>query len=187
MILSDKEIAELCQGDRPMIENYNPELIRKNPHTQESIFSHGQSSYSYDIVSSGLIRFLDPEAELADPKNPDFWLEPMECHGPIAIEPRSCFLSSSRDYFRMPDDVTGMVLTKSSYARAFNYCLTTVLQAGWEGHITLEFENKLPIPSVFYPGEGCAQIVFFRGNPCSEPYSPLRKYFGQQGVTTGRV
>jgi dCTP deaminase len=35
----------------------------------------------------------------------------------------------------------------------------------------LEFANLSPLPVKMYVGEGCCQILFYRGNPCQTSYA----------------
>jgi dCTP deaminase len=43
-------------------------------------------------------------------------------------------------------------------------------EAGWRGHLTLEFSNASDADVRVYAGEGIVQAVFFRGEPCSTSY-----------------
>lgn len=55
--------------------------------------------------------------------------------------------------------------------------------------LTLEFANSSPCPVKFYANEGCAQVLFFRGeHPCEVSYVDRGgKYQGQVGVVTPRL
>jgi deoxycytidine triphosphate deaminase len=62
--------------------------------------------------------------------------------------------------------------------------LATPLEAGWHGHITLEFSNTTPRPIKMYAREGCVQVLFIRGAPCMVNYATRGgKYQGQTGIT----
>jgi dCTP deaminase len=89
----------------------------------------------------------------------------------------------------MPRNVTGLVLCKSTYIRAGVLIPTTVLEAGWEGTITLEIGNMTPLPAKVYANEGIAQVLFFEGDElCDVSYADRKgKYQNQQGIVLPRV
>ncbi len=66
---------------------------------------------------------------------------------------------------------------------------TTVLEAGWEGIITLEISNVTPLPAKVYANEGIAQVLFFEGDePCDISYGDRKgKYQHQKGVVLPRI
>lgn len=67
----------------------------------------------------------------------------------VLLTPGDIFLGASREYFRMPKNVCGQVYTKSSLGRVFiNHMMAGVIDAGFEGTITLELRN-----------EGCHNVV----------------------------
>ena len=43
---------------------------------------------------------------------------------------------------------------------------TTPAEAGWEGHLTLEFSNSSGADCRIYANEGICQLLFFEGDPC---------------------
>lgn len=186
-ILSDKEIRALCEDkDRPMISPYNPELIRKVE--DRKIISSGTSSYGYDITSNNQFKLIDPRCGLTiDPKSADERVFTEQRTDRLLVPPGSFFLAHTKEYFRMPKDVTALVFNKSTYARVGMMCFPTVIEAGWEGEIVLEYANLTALPSYFYANEGCAQLIFIRGNPCKTPYDQTRKYQGQRGITLARM
>ena len=73
---------------------------------------------------------------------------------------------------------------KSSYARLGICVQNTVLEAGWEGIITLEISNHGPGMVRLLPGFGIAQVLFFKSNGCDVPYNG--KYQGDMSVATSR-
>jgi dCTP deaminase len=93
------------------------------------------------------------------------------------------------EMIRMPRLVTGIVLCKSTYIRAGVLIPTTVLEAGWEGTITLEIGNMTPLPAKIYANEGIAQVLFFEGDEaCDVSYADRKgKYQNQSGVVLPRI
>jgi dCTP deaminase len=89
----------------------------------------------------------------------------------------------------LPQDITALVLNKSTLARSGILVHTTVLEAGWSGTITLEITNLNHVPAVLHPSEGIAQVLFFRGTAPPEADYAARGglYQGQQGIMPPKV
>lgn len=71
-------------------------------------------------------------------------------------------LAATLEFIKMPADMSGMILTKSSWARTF----ITIETAPWvhpnfRGCLTLEIANVSETPITLYPGLRIAQMVFF--------------------------
>ena len=64
------------------------------------------------------------------------------------------------------------------------------VDAGWDGHLTLELSNVANLPIALYPGMKIGQISFLRMTTAAEhPYGSRRtgsKYQGQRGPTPSR-
>jgi dCTP deaminase len=106
----------------------------------------------------------------------------------ILIPPNSYVLGRSIEYFRMPDDVLGLVLGKSTYARSGIIVNVTPLEPGWEGHVTIEVGNGTSLPAKVYAEEGIAQVVFLHGDPPEVSYAEKKgKYQHQKGITLPRL
>ena len=71
-------------------------------------------------------------------------------------------LASAIEEFTMPDDLTGIVHDKSTWARKGLSVFNTVIEPGWNGFLTLELvyhgEDELIIPA----GAGIAQVIFHK-------------------------
>jgi dCTP deaminase len=188
-ILADWEIAELCVGkERPMISDFRNEQVRRND-LSEKIISFGLSSFGYDLrIAPEFKIFTNVSSGIIDPKNfdpssfVDVWGS--EC----VIPPNSFALARSKENIIVPNDITGVVLGKSTYARCGVVCICTPLEAGWEGTVTLEFSNTTPLPVKLYANEGACQVLWFRGKaPCVSYADRNGKYQGQQGITLPRM
>ncbi len=154
------------------------------------VISFGLSSYGYDIrVADTFKIFTNVNSTVVDPKNfdPNAYVDFKG--GVCVIPPNSFVLAHSVETMRMPRDVTGVVLCKSTYIRAGVLIPTTVLEAGWEGIITLEISNVTPLPARVYANEGIAQILFFEGDEaCDVSYADRSgKYQNQRGVVLPRI
>lgn len=178
---------------KPMIYPFTDKQVKVNiaeDGTEEKIISYGCSSYGYDITLAPEFKiFTNINNTVVDPKN----FDPksfVDVKGDMCVIPPNSFvLGRSNEYFNMPNVVTGIVLGKSTYARVGISCLATPLECGWAGNITLEFANTTPLPALLYANEGCAQVIFLRGDTAPNVTYADRggKYQGQQGITLPKV
>ena len=105
----------------------------------------------------------------------------------ILIPPNSFALAARLEYFKMPRNVTGLVTAKSTYARCGLGVPPTVLEAGWEGVLVLEFSNHTSNSIRLYANSGAAQILFFQGDQPEVSYADRDgKYQGQTGITLAK-
>lgn len=56
----------------------------------------------------------------------------------VVVIPGLTSLASTREYFKMPNNVIGVVHDKSTWARRGLFVQNTVIEPGWEGYLTLE-------------------------------------------------
>jgi dCTP deaminase len=180
---ADNWIKKMAQ-EYGMIEPFVADQVR------QGVISYGVSSYGYDIrVSNQFKIFTNVHSSIVDPKNFDPQAY-VDFEGEVCVIPPNSFvLAHSVEMIRMPRNVTGVVLCKSTYIRAGVLIPTTVLEAGWEGIITLEISNVTPLPAKIYANEGIAQVLFFEGDePCDVSYGDRKgKYQHQKGVVLPRV
>ena len=182
-VLSDKWIKEMVRTNN-MISPFENKQVRGNK------ISYGLSSFGYDArVSNEFKIFTNVNSEIVDPKN--FKLNNFiskkgdEC----IIPPNSFVLSSTVEYFRIPNDVMVICLGKSTYARCGIIVNVTPLEPSWEGNVTLEFSNTTPLPAKIYANEGAALFIFLKGNEKPDiTYADRNgKYMKQSGVTLPKV
>lgn len=186
MIKPDIWIEQLAIS-HGMIEPFTPQQVKELGGVR--VISYGLSSYGYDVrIADEFKIFTNVNSVVVDPKN--FNADSMvDFTGEVCtIPPNSFALARSVEYIRMPRNVTGLVLGKSTYARVGIVANFTPLEAGWEGYITIEISNTTPLPARIYANEGFAQILFFESEPCRVSYADRKgKYQGQVGITTARV
>lgn len=76
---------------------------------------------------------------------------------------RRFVLSHALDPFDMPDFLMGRVLNKSSWARqGLDASMTTNIEPGWRGYLTLELRYSGWRPLRIPQGVGIAQVIFER-------------------------
>lgn len=185
---SDHWIRKMSDKHR-MIHPYEGGLIKHNQ-IGTSLVSYGTSSYGYDVRCADEFKvFTNVHSPIIDPKDFDensF----VDIKGPYCIIPPHGFvLARTVEYLKMPRNVLGLCVGKSTYARCGILVHVTPLEPGWEGHITLEFSNTMPLPAKIYANEGAAQVLFLEGDEqCSATYADRHgKYQGQRGVTLPKV
>ena len=183
MVLSDKEIREYVKKFR-MIHPFKPSQVKKG------VISFGLSSYGYDFrIADEFKVFTNVNNAIVDPKNFDsksfLSFKGKEC----VIPPNSFILAKSVEYFRIPRQVIGVCLGKSTYARCGIIVNVTPLEPRWEGYVTVEISNTTPLPAKIYAGEGICQVIFIKGSKiCKISYEDRKgKYQKQKGLTLPKV
>lgn len=74
---------------------------------------------------------------------------------------RSFVLASSVEEFDMPTNLMGRVLNKSTWARrGVDACMTTNIEPGWKGFLTIELCYHRWRPLFIPGGTGIAQVIF---------------------------
>ena len=172
-----------------MIEPFEPKQVKEV--NGQRVISYGLSSFGYDMrvanefkifsASTGQLTVIDPKA-IEEKALVDY------VGGYCIIPPNSFALARSVEYFRMPANVTGVVLGKSTYARCGIVTNFTPLESGWEGFVTIEISNTTPVPVKVYANEGVAQCLFFGGEFPLVTYADRKgKYQAQTGITLAMV
>jgi dCTP deaminase len=111
---------------------------------------------------------------------------------PMILHPGEFMLGSTTERIAIPDDIVGRLDGKSSLGRLGLVIHSTAgfVDAGWDGHITLELSNVASLPITLYPGMKIGQISFFQmTTPADRPYGSEglgSKYSGQRGPTPSR-
>lgn len=169
-----------------MIEPFSPNLVKEL--CGEKVISYGLSSFGYDVTIAPHFKIASNLTEgILDPKNLDERKFVDHDGDYVIIPPMSFVLTHTKEYFRMPKDVKGLVLTKSTYARIGLVCVTTQINPGWEGQLVLEYFNATTVPVKLYAHEGGAEIMFLRGDAPEAPYDTTGKYQGQKGITLPKM
>ena len=179
---SDRWIKEMVKN-HGMIEPFADSQVKEVGGRR--VISYGLSSYGYDLrVGNQFKVFTNVYNIMVDPKNfqPDAFVD-MEGDYCI-IPPNSFALAMSVEYFRIPRDVLTLCIGKSTYARCGIIVNVTPFEPEWEGYVTLEISNTTPLPAKIYGGEGLAQVLFYKGEPCEVSYADRQgKYMKQMEIT----
>ncbi|NJK36065.1 MAG: dCTP deaminase [Oscillatoriales cyanobacterium SM2_2_1] len=194
MIKNDRWIQEMATAG--MIAPFEPQLVRQLPSGQR-VISYGLSSYGYDIrLSPRDFRvFRHIPGTVVDPKNFNPGnLEPMPLHqseaGEFFILPAHSYgLGVALEHLAVPENITVICIGKSTMARCGVIANLTPAEAGWRGHLTLEFSNSSSADCRIYANEGVVQLLFLEGEPCAVSYETRRGKYQDQGeeVTLAKV
>ena len=182
-----------------MINPFQSNLVRhlEPENKQKPVLSYGCSSYGYDLrlSSKEFLIFRHVPGTVMNPKkfNPDN-LEKTVLHhdddGDFFILPAHSYgLGVALEKMKVPENITVICIGKSTYARLGIIVNTTPAEAGWEGHLTLEFSNSSGADCRIYAKEGICQLLFFEDDPCSTTYEDIRgKYQNQpEKVTLAKI
>ncbi|NJR52333.1 MAG: dCTP deaminase [Leptolyngbyaceae cyanobacterium CSU_1_3] len=193
MIKNDTWITQMAA--KGMIMPFEPQLVR---HVDGlPVISFGLSSYGYDLrLSPSEFRiFRHIPGTVVDPKhfNPAN-LEPATLHedenGSYFVLPAHSYgLGVALERLEVPENMTVICIGKSTYARIGLIANLTPAEAGWRGHLTLEFSNSSSADCRIYSNEGIVQLLFLEGAPCAVSYETRRGKYQDQSerVTLARV
>jgi len=182
-----------------MINPFQSNLVRhlEPDNKQKPVLSYGCSSYGYDLRLSAkeFLIFRHIPGTVMNPKkfNPNNLEKTILHHdddGDFFILPAHSYgLGVALEKMKVPENITVICIGKSTYARLGIIVNTTPAEAGWEGHLTLEFSNSSGADCRIYANEGICQLLFFEGDPCSTTYEARKgKYQNQpEKVTLAKI
>lgn len=188
MILTDFQIQQYSEDiDNPMIKPFVNHPVRKRG--VNKVISYGLGHYGYDMRLGE--HFMIPVRDkVIDPKAPkeENWVR-LDYSSFFLLYPGEFILGESVETWNIPNDVLGLVIGKSTYARSGLIVNCTPMEPGWKGVLTIELHNAGHAPIRVYPGEGIAQVLFFKGDypPTMSYGTKAGKYQNQQGVTLGKA
>jgi len=183
VILSDRTIREEIAAGRIVIDPYDERLVQPSSidvrisHLFRVFRNHTSAVSAGKADQSGLAELV----EMPDDGSEAFMLHPGEF-----------VLGSTLERVAVPDDLVGRVEGKSSLGRLGLLIHSTAgfIDAGFDGHITLELANVASLPITLYPGMKIGQVSFMRmTTPAERPYgsgASGSKYQGQRGPTPSR-
>jgi len=181
MVLSDKSIREQLDAGGIVIEPLQEGAIQPS---------------SVDLRVDRFFRvFRNDTTPYIDPKQPQEDLTELvevEEDGAFILHPGEFVLGSTLERVALGNDLVARLEGKSSLGRLGLLIHSTAgfVDAGWDGHLTLELSNVANLPIAIYPGMKIGQISFLQMSTEAEwPYGSdetRSKYRGQQGPTPSR-
>lgn len=181
MILSDRSLRAAIEAGRIVIEPYDDALVQPS---------------SIDVRLDRLFRvFRNHTAGVIDVKEDTRGMtELVEIpeDGVLMLHPGEFVLGSTLERIAVPDDLVARIEGKSSLGRLglLIHSTAAFIDAGFDGHVTLELANVASLPITLYPGMKIGQISFMEmTTPADRPYgkgATGSKYQGQRGPTPSR-
>ncbi len=132
--------------------------------------------------------YIDPKAAQEDLTE----LVEVEDGAAFILHPGEFVLGSTLERVALGNDLVARLEGKSSLGRLGLLIHSTAgfVDAGWDGHLTLELSNVANLPIAIYPGMKIGQISFLQmSSEAEHPYGSDKtgsKYKGQQGPTPSR-
>ncbi|MFK7919426.1 MAG: dCTP deaminase [Ilumatobacter sp.] len=184
MILSDRSIREQLDAGRIVIDPLDDALIQPSSIDVRisNLFSVFRNHNRAVIDVKTDTRALNEQIEM--PVGPDGVGDEA-----FMLHPGEFVLGSTYERIAVPDDLVGRVEGKSSLGRLGLLIHSTAgfIDAGFDGHITLELANVASLPITLYPGMKIGQVSFMQmTSPADQPYgsgAKGSKYQGQRGPT----
>ncbi|CAA9249898.1 MAG: Deoxycytidine triphosphate deaminase (dUMP-forming) [uncultured Acidimicrobiales bacterium] len=181
MILSDRSIREAIDAGRIVIEPLGEGCIQPSS-VDLHIDRYFRVFKNHTMGHIDVKEDLEALTELVEVGEDDVFI----------LHPGEFVLGASAERIGVPDDLVGRLEGKSSLGRLGLLIHSTAgfIDAGWDGHITLELSNVANLPITLYPGMKIGQISFLQmTTPADQPYGTGTlgsKYKGQRGPTPSR-
>jgi dCTP deaminase len=92
----------------------------------------------------------------------------------LVIPAHQTVLGATLEFIKLPHDVSGQILTKSSVARTFLLIETAPwVHPLYRGCLTLEIANVSNTPQVLYPGFPIGQLILLANDNAADETQPL--------------
>jgi len=181
VVLSDRTIREELDAKRIVIDPLEEDSIQPS-----SVDLHVDRYFR--LFRNHSMRVIDVREDLEDLTE----LVEVPAGEALILHPGEFVLGSTLERVTLPDDLVARLEGKSSLGRLGLLIHSTAgfVDAGWDGHLTLELSNVANLPITVYPGMKIGQISFLRMSTAAEnPYGSAglgSKYQGQRGPTPSR-
>ncbi len=167
MILTRGEIEKLIEEGKLVIDPLFEDTIRENG--LDLRIGPEYAIYAYENVP------IDPCA-IDDASE---YFRVVKADGKIVIPPRNFVLLTTIEYIKLPPNIIGLCNLRSTLARFGLSVPPTVVDAGFEGTLTIEVVNNSPNPIVLKTGMRFLHLVLLK---CEGEAKYQGKYLGQRGV-----
>jgi len=181
MVLSDRSIREAIDEGRIVIDPLGVDCIQPS-----SVDLHVDQYFRlFRNHTSRVIDVREDQEDLTE-------LVDVGAEGPLILHPGEFMLGATIERVAVPDDLVARLEGKSSLGRLGLLIHSTAgfVDAGWDGHLTLELSNVANLPITVYPGMKIGQISFLQMTTAADkPYGSdglKSKYQGQWGPTPSR-
>ncbi len=181
MVLSDRSIREELEAGGIVIDPLGDGCIQPS-----SVDLH--TDRYFRVFRNDTTPFIDPKRAQEDLTE----LVEVADGESFILHPGEFVLGSTLERVALGTDLVARLEGKSSLGRLGLLIHSTAgfVDAGWDGHLTLELSNVANLPIAIYPGMKIGQISFLRmTTEAEQPYgsdATASKYKGQQGPTPSR-
>jgi dCTP deaminase len=181
VILSDRTIREELAAGRITIDPFDPAMVQ--PSSVDVRLDH-----YFRVFLNHTMPVIDVKKDLEELTR----LVDIDDDRAFILHPGEFVLGSTFERVAVPDDMVARIEGKSSLGRLGLLIHSTAgfIDAGFDGHITLELSNVANLPITLYPGMKIGQISFLRMTTAADvPYGSgdlKSKYQGQRGPTPSR-
>src|ERR1700688_432745 len=153
VVLSDRTIREELDAKRIIIEPLGDQCIQPS-----SVDLHVDRYFR--LFRNHSMRVIDVREDLEDLTE----LVEIPEGEPLILHPGEFILGSTLERVGIPDDLVARLEGKSSLGRLGLLIHSTAgfVDAGWDGHLTLELSNVANLPITVYPGMKIGQISFLQ-------------------------
>ena len=140
-----------------------------------------------NLQGSSVDLTLGHEIQIENPAGAIEHLKKLELQeAPYMLRPGEFILAHTAETIHLPDDVCGMLLLRSSAARAgYEHSFAGWVDPGFRGTLVAELRNNLTNHMLpIAPGMRLLQFVLIKMTlPAASPYSEKGNYQGQSGAT----
>jgi dCTP deaminase len=181
VVLSDRSIREQLASGGIVIDPLDENAIQPS-----SVDVHVDRYFR--VFRNDTTPYIDPKRAQEDLTE----LVEVEDDKAFILHPGEFVLGSTRERVALGTDLVARLEGKSSLGRLGLLIHSTAgfVDAGWDGHLTLELSNVANLPIAIYPGMKIGQVSFLRMTSEAEtPYGSETagsKYKGQRGPTPSR-
>lgn len=138
--------------------------------------------HNFEVFQSLIHSNIDV-VELEGNRRPDSFEVEIDRLQGLPVLPGQFVLGHTLEYIKLPNNVAAQIEGRSSFARLGIqvHMTANLVEAGFDGCLTLEIHNNGPSTVVLYPGMRIAQLRFFLlAREAGSTYSrPTNKYRGQ--------
>ncbi len=181
MILSDRSISEALASGRIVVDPMDPSMIQPSS-VDVTIDRFFRVFRNHTMPVIDVKENLEDLTELVEIAEDDVFI----------LHPGEFVLGSTAERVALPSDLVARLEGKSSLGRLGLLIHSTAgfVDAGWDGHLTLELSNVATLPITLYPGMKIGQLSFIQMTTAADhPYGSAEvgsKYQGQRGPTPSR-
>ncbi len=168
MILARKELLEMIKNKELVVEPFDEKIVRENGIDFRIDKSYALYKHDYQRI------------DVTELENTEHLFSIIEAEDKIEIKPGHFVLLSTIEYIKLPKNVIGFCNLRSTLARYGLAMPPTIVDAGFEGNLTIEIFNSSQNTIVLKPGLRFLHVVFAK---TTSDVSYEGSYKGQRGVT----